>query len=50
MQELFADKPWVQPLAVAGSHVTESEEEEENPPEKRKIKYFICICKLNLLD
>nr|XP_012225491.1 PREDICTED: uncharacterized protein LOC105674022 [Linepithema humile]XP_012225492.1 PREDICTED: uncharacterized protein LOC105674022 [Linepithema humile] len=35
MQELFADKPWVQPLAVAGSHVTESEEEEENPPEKR---------------
>ncbi|XP_011684748.1 PREDICTED: uncharacterized protein LOC105448082 [Wasmannia auropunctata] len=33
MQELFADKPWVQPLSVAGSHMTEIEE-------KRKLKHI----------
>jgi len=35
MQELFADKPWVQPLAVAGSHVNEIEEEKGNDPSQK---------------
>ncbi|XP_026827174.1 uncharacterized protein LOC113562318 [Ooceraea biroi] len=38
MQELFADKPWVQPLSVAGSHVNESEKEKENDPSQKCIK------------
>jgi len=49
MQQLFLDKPWVQPLAVAGSHVNEIEEEKENPPKKCKIKYILCIYKFHLV-
>lgn len=29
MEELFADKPWVQPLTVAGSHLKDHEENEK---------------------
>ncbi|XP_018377453.1 PREDICTED: uncharacterized protein LOC108757407, partial [Trachymyrmex cornetzi] len=47
MQELFEKKPWVQPLAVAGSHVGTEEKENilENKPEKsnkkRKVKDLV---------
>ncbi|EFN76498.1 hypothetical protein EAI_06022 [Harpegnathos saltator] len=50
MQELFADKPWVQPMAVAGSHINTIEEEKgDDLPEKSKIKcilytYFTYTC------
>lgn len=37
MQELFADKPWIQSLSVAGSHVNETEKK-ENILEERGIK------------
>lgn len=43
MQELFADKPWVQPLAVAGSHVTETEQKENTLQEKRKMKHMLHV-------
>ncbi|XP_025154160.1 trihelix transcription factor GT-4-like isoform X3 [Harpegnathos saltator] len=36
MNELFADKPWIKPLAVAGSNVDE-DEKENTPQEKCKI-------------
>lgn len=47
MQDLFSEKPWVQPVAVAGSHIDEiiqmeEEMDKENIlPEKRKIKHLI---------
>ncbi|KYN14461.1 hypothetical protein ALC57_13333 [Trachymyrmex cornetzi] len=46
MQELFADKPWIQPLSVAGSHVNETEEKENILKErgikrKKKLNAFI---------
>lgn len=47
MQELFDDKPWMQPLAVAGSHLGETEneidmqDEEENIPDKSNITSYI---------
>lgn len=34
-------KPWVQPLAVAGSHLTEEAEEKENVPEKGKKNLYL---------
>jgi len=42
MQELFGEKPWVQPLAIAGSHLDEIEEsdEKENRPEKGNIMSY----------
>lgn len=46
MQELFADKPWVQPLAVAGSHVDENvnEEEKDNDPSRKcQFKYTLYV-------
>lgn len=50
MQEIFADKPWVKPLAVAGSHITEETEQKENLlQEQRKMKHFLHICKINEL-
>jgi len=52
MQELFADKPWIQPLSVAGSHIYETEEKENILQEKRNIKHFSFIykCKTNILQ
>jgi len=42
MQELFGEKPWVQPLAVAGSHLDETENENGlEEKEKSNIKYLI---------
>lgn len=51
MQGLFADKPWVQPLAIAGSHVEEIVDENANATSrtleekvdnvKCKIKYML---------
>jgi len=29
MQELFADKPWIQPLSVAGSHIYEKQKKKK---------------------
>lgn len=43
MQELFGEKPWVQPMAVAGSHLNENEnaidleEDKENLLEKGNV-------------
>jgi len=42
MQELFGEKPWVQPLAVAGSHLNETENENGlKEKEKGNIIYLI---------
>lgn len=53
MQQLFADKPWIQPLSVAESHVDSTEEKENILQEKCKIKReracFINRCKINTL-
>lgn len=43
MNELFADKPWVKPIAVAGSHLDEEDEKENTPQEKCKIKHALCV-------
>lgn len=44
MQEIFADKPWVKPLTVAGSHITEETEQKENTlQEQSKIKHIFYI-------
>ena len=47
MQEIFADKPWVKPLTVAGSHIAEEEQKEQKEntsQEQCKMKY---TCKVN---
>ncbi|KYN22247.1 hypothetical protein ALC57_05358, partial [Trachymyrmex cornetzi] len=41
MQELFTDKPWIQPLSVAESHVNETEEKENILEERGKIQHFL---------
>lgn len=39
MQELFADKPWIKPVSVAGSHLNlETKEKENILQEGSKIK------------
>ncbi|XP_024879949.1 uncharacterized protein LOC112459838 [Temnothorax curvispinosus] len=37
MQEIFGDKPWVKPLAVAGSHLDETESESDAKDEKENL-------------
>lgn len=55
MQELFGEKPWMQPLAVAGSHLNETEsesdvQEKENLPEKGNVCLMIDVKLISVFD
>lgn len=42
MQALFGEKPWMQPLAIAGSHLDEKENENNlEEKENKNILYYI---------
>ncbi|XP_077256494.1 uncharacterized protein LOC143894223 [Temnothorax americanus] len=45
MQEIFGDKPWVKPLAVAGSHLDETESESDVKDKKKSSRKRISVTK-----
>lgn len=46
MNELFSEKPWVKPLTVAGSHIEEEENtDQENTPKKCKTRHIFYLYK-----